>query len=131
MVRNTHQQPDLLDSGLAQRLRAEAPLAERLRPESWDEFMGQQAAVGLGTPLRQLIERDEVPSLIFWGPPGSGKTTLARLIARLTKSTFVQLSAVSSGLAELRQVVAQATERRKLHNTRTILFVDEIHRWNK
>ncbi len=124
-------QRDLFDSGLEQHLRAEAPLAERLRPETWTDFVGQESVIGLGTPLRQLIERDQVPSLIFWGPPGSGKTTLARLIARLTKSVFVQLSAVQAGLAELRQIVAEALERRKLHHTRTILFIDEIHRWNK
>ena len=122
---------DLFDARLEERLTAEAPLADRLRPSSWDEFMGQEEVVGKGKLLRTLLERDEVPSLIFWGPPGSGKTTLARLIARLTKSAFVQVSAVSSGLEELRRLVAEALERRKLYQTRTILFIDEIHRWNK
>jgi putative ATPase len=122
---------DLFDGVLEKRLRAEAPLADRLRPGTWEEFFGQEEIIGLGKPLRQLIERDEVPSLILWGPPGSGKTTLARLIANLTKSAFVQLSAVSSGLDDLRRVVAEAVERRKLYNTRTILFIDEIHRWSK
>ena len=124
-------QADLFDAELAERLRVEAPLADRLRPRSWRDFVGQEDMVGLGTPLRQLIEQDQVPSLIFWGPPGSGKTTLARLIATLTKSHFVPLPAVASGLAELRQVISEALERRKLKAKRTILFIDEIHRWNK
>lgn len=122
---------DLFDSVLEKRLNAEAPLADRLRPSAWDEFFGQEEIIGPDKPLRQLIERDEVPSLILWGPPGSGKTTLARLIANLTKSIFIQLSAVSSGLDDLRKVVAEAVDRRKLYNTRTILFIDEIHRWSK
>jgi putative ATPase len=122
---------DLFDSVLEKRLNAEAPLADRLRPSAWDEFFGQEEVIGPDKPLRQLIERDEVPSLILWGPPGSGKTTLARLIANLTKSSFIQLSAVSSGLDDLRKVVAEAVDRRKLYNTRTILFIDEIHRWSK
>ncbi len=123
--------PDLFDAKLRDDLALSAPLADRLRPASWDEFEGQEEIVGKGTPLRQLIDQDQVPSLIFWGPPGSGKTTLARLIARLTKSRFVQLSAVSAGLAELRQVVSEALEARKLNGHRTILFIDEIHRWSK
>ncbi|OHA54250.1 MAG: AAA family ATPase [Candidatus Veblenbacteria bacterium RIFOXYC1_FULL_42_9] len=106
-------------------------MADRLRPTVWQDFVGQKEVIGSGTPLRQLIEQDQVPSLIFWGPPGSGKTTLARLIAKLTRSDFIQLPAVASGLADLRQVVARASDRRKLHQTRTILFIDEIHRWNK
>ncbi|HBH16726.1 MAG: Recombination protein MgsA [Parcubacteria group bacterium GW2011_GWD2_43_10] len=122
---------DLFDAALAEQLRAEAPLADRLRPTVWQDFVGQKEVIGSGTPLRQLIEQDQVPSLIFWGPPGSGKTTLARLIAKLTRSDFIQLPAVASGLADLRQVVARASDRRKLHQTRTILFIDEIHRWNK
>lgn len=122
---------DLFDAGLAAALTAEAPLADRLRPKTWADFVGQEEIVGAGTPLRALIEQDQVPSLIFWGPPGSGKTTLARLIANLTKSRFVQLSAVSAGLAELRQVVAEALDARKLNGHRTILFIDEIHRWSK
>ncbi|MDP3986222.1 MAG: replication-associated recombination protein A [Candidatus Veblenbacteria bacterium] len=131
MPRPKPPQADLFDAELAERLRAEAPLADRLRPVSWQDFVGQEEVVGQGKPLRRLIEQDQVPSLIFWGPPGSGKTTLARLIAMLTKSHFVPLSAVASGLVELRAVVQEALSRRKLHATRTILFVDEIHRWNK
>lgn len=123
--------PDLFDEALLEQMRAQAPLADRLRPQTWQDFVGQEEAVGKGTPLRLLIEKDEVPSLIFWGPPGSGKTTLARLIARVTKSEFVSLQAVVSGLAELRQIITQATERRKFKQQRTILFIDEIHRWNK
>ena len=109
-----------------------APLADRLRPISFDEFVGQEEIVGTGKLLRQLIEQDEPPSLIFWGPPGVGKTTIAKIIAGETKSRFVELSAVSSGKKELEEVVAEA---RGLLNgmikQRTILFVDEIHRWNK
>lgn len=127
----TANKSDLFDGALAEHLRVEAPLADRLRPQTWDEFAGQQEVVAPGKPLRQLIERDQVPSLILWGPPGTGKTTLARLISRLTQSKFVQLSAVSSGLADLRKEIEQASERRKFHHTRTILFVDEIHRWSK
>lgn len=122
---------DLFDASLETRLKAEAPLADRLRPQSWTEFVGQEEAVGEGSLLRTLLESDQVPSLILWGPPGSGKTTLARLVANLTKSSFVQLPAVSSGLDDLRHVVAESLDRRKLHSRRTILFIDEIHRWSK
>ncbi len=122
---------DLFDSALEGRLRAEAPLAERLRPSALADFVGQESVVGTGKPLRVLIDRGEVPSLILWGPPGSGKTTLARLIAGLTKSTFVQISGVQAGLEDLRRVISQANERRKLSSIRTILFIDEIHRWSK
>ena len=123
--------PDLFDAAFSEQLRVEAPLADRLRPQSWADFVGQTEVVGPATPLRKLIDQDQVPSIIFWGPPGSGKTTLARLIASLTNSYFEQLSAVSSGLVELRQLVASAKERRKFTRQRTILFIDEIHRWNK
>ncbi len=108
-----------------------APLASKMRPRVWGEFVGQEEVVGPGTILRKLLDKGEVPSLILWGPPGSGKTTLARLVASLTKSVFVEFSAVASGLAEVRKVIAEAKERKKFQRARTILFIDEIHRWNK
>ncbi|MEE8157831.1 MAG: replication-associated recombination protein A, partial [Dehalococcoidia bacterium] len=108
-----------------------APLAARVRPRTFDEFLGQEHIVGPGKALRQAVEADQVPSLILWGPPGSGKTTLAYLIANLTSSHFEAVSAVASGVAELCRVVEQAKERLALHDQRTILFIDEIHRFNK
>ncbi|MDO8559614.1 MAG: replication-associated recombination protein A [bacterium] len=122
---------DLFTHKFEQDLKAHGPLADRMRPQTLEEFEGQANIVGPGKLLRQAIVADQLPSMIFWGPPGSGKTTLASVIARLTRSVFVQFSAVSSGMKELREVVGQAEERRKLHGTRTVLFLDEIHRWNK
>jgi len=107
-----------------------APLAERMRPRDFNEFLGQEEIVAPGRPLRRAIESDTLSSAILWGPPGSGKTTLARIIARRTKAEFVFFSAVTSGLPELRRVVKAAEQRRAL-GQRTILFVDEIHRFNK
>jgi putative ATPase len=106
------------------------PLAARMRPQSLDEFAGQDEIVGPGRPLRRAIETDSVPSMILWGPPGSGKTTLAEIVARSTGASFTQVSAVSSGVADLRRVVAQAQARRRL-GKRSVLFIDEIHRFNK
>ncbi len=122
---------DLFDYKAKQQRLKEAPLADRMRPETLEEFVGQRDLAGEGSALRGLIEADEVPSMILWGPPGTGKTTLARVVASLTKSRFVSMPAVSSGVAELRQVVSDAIDRRKLTGTRTIVFIDEIHRWNK
>lgn len=107
-----------------------APLASRLRPETLDEYVGQQHLVGKGKLLRQLIEHDQVSSMIFWGPPGVGKTTLARIIAKSTKAEFVEFSAVTSGIKEVREVMNRAEDNRRL-GVRTLLFTDEIHRFNK
>lgn len=108
------------------------PLADRLRPQRLEELAGQKHLVGPGKPLSRLLEQDALPSLIFWGPPGSGKTTLARIIARQTKAKFHHLSAVLTGIAELREIVAAIEkERGSLFEARHILFIDEIHRWNK
>lgn len=122
---------DLFDQKLGQKLAFEAPLAERMRPTALEHFFGQNSVIGEGKLLRQLIEKDEIPSLIFWGPPGSGKTTLARIIANLTNSDFISFSAVTSGVKELKEVMASAKDKRKFNGRQTILFVDEIHRWNK
>jgi putative ATPase len=106
------------------------PLAERMRPRTLDEFVGQEKLLGLGKPLRVQIESDNLSSMLLWGPPGCGKTTLARLIARLTRSEFVSFSAVLSGIKEIKEVMADA-ERRSQSGQRTIVFVDEVHRFNK
>ncbi len=107
-----------------------SPLAERMRPETLEEFVGQEHILGPGKPLRVLIERDQMSSLILWGPPGVGKTTLARIVARLTKCDFVPFSAVLSGIKEIKEVMAGAERNRRM-GRRTLLFVDEIHRFNK
>jgi putative ATPase len=106
------------------------PLADRMRPLTLDEYVGQEHLIGPGKPLRAQIERDDIGSLIFWGPPGTGKTTLAKIIASMTRAEFIEFSAVLSGIKEIKQVMAEA-ERARQYGTRTIVFVDEIHRFNK
>lgn len=121
---------DLFDQKLGEDL-SDRPLADRMRPIKMADFVGQEEIVGEGKLLRLLIEKDEVPSIILWGPPGSGKTTLARIIAVQTGSEFVSFSAVTSGVGELREVIKKAEEKRKYNNKKTTLFIDEIHRWSK
>ena len=121
----------LFEHGSKVRREHEAPLAARVRPQSFEEFVGQEHIIGPDKVLRRATEADQVPSAIFWGPPGSGKTTLAHLIAGVTDSHFEPISAVTSGVADLRRTVDQAKERRNLYGQRTILFIDEIHRFNK
>ncbi len=108
-----------------------APLAERMRPRTLDELIGQEALVGRGRPLREAIEHDRLRSIILWGPPGTGKTTLARVIASVTRAHFIAFSAVLSGIKEIREVMAEAEQARRRSGRRTILFIDEIHRFNR
>ncbi|HBH87043.1 MAG TPA: AAA family ATPase, partial [Syntrophaceae bacterium] len=108
-----------------------SPLADRMRPQTLSEFVGQPHLLGEGSLLRRAIEEDRLFSMIFWGPPGSGKTTLAHVIAQETKSHFVSFSAVLSGVKEIRAVVDEAASQWRYHRKRTVLFVDEIHRFNK
>jgi len=108
-----------------------APLADRMRPDDFSDFVGQDEIIAPGRPLRRAIESDTLSSVILWGPPGSGKTTLARIIARCTKAEFVAFSAVTSGIPDLRRIIKAAEQRRALRRQRTILFVDELHRFNK
>ena len=123
---------DLFDHAMHENLKREAPLAARMRPQNLDEFVGHEDIIGQGRMLRRAIEADRLfSSIILCGPPGSGKTTLARLIAAYSKSHFATISAVMAGKSELRDVIAEARERRRMQNQRTILFVDEVHRWNK
>ena len=121
---------DLFESA-SEAPRMDDPLADRMRPTQVSEIVGQQHILGPGKLLRRLLENDRVPSLILWGPPGTGKTTIAQLVARTTQAHFEALSAVLSGVADLRKVLAEAKRRRGYHGERTILFVDEIHRWSK
>ena len=122
---------DLFSDAAKQRLPEVAPLALRMRPQTLDEFVGQQQVLGRGSALRAAIEEDRVRSAVFYGPPGTGKTTLARIVANMTGAAFEELSAVSATVAQVREVLARARERLGANGQRTILFLDEIHRFNK
>lgn len=122
---------DLFDSAAATETNRDAPLAERMRPQTLAEYVGQEHLLGEGKLLRRLVESDQLTSLIFWGPPGSGKTTLARIIANVTSSHFIFFSAILSGIKEIREVIKEAENERKFRGRKTILFIDEIHRFNK
>jgi putative ATPase len=123
--------PDLFEAGRQADLEQNQPLAARLRPENLEEFVGQDHILGPGRLLRRAIQADQLSSLIFYGPPGTGKTTLAHVIANTTRSHFITINAVLAGVAAIREAIEDAQERRDLHRQRTILFVDEVHRFNK
>ena len=118
---------DMFEQQAEEQKKQEAPLATRMRPSSLHTFVGQEHIIGKGRVLRKAIESDRIPSMIFWGPPGSGKTTLAYIIANSTGSHFSPISAVSASVSDLRRIIEQAAERRKMLGKRTILFIDEIH----
>jgi len=122
---------DLFEHKFQQEKGKEAPLAARMRPGNLDGFVGQEHLVGKGHVLRKAIDSNQIPSVILWGPPGSGKTTLAFIIANTTNAHFSPVSAVSAGVADLRRIIEEARERRKMYQQKTILFIDEIHRFNK
>lgn len=122
---------DLFGNLFAEEKKMDKPLADRMRPGKLDDFVGQNQAVGVGSPLRRMIERDMLQSVLFYGPPGTGKTTLAQVIAHVTGEQFVSINAVSSGVPELRKLIAKAQETRQRGMGRTIVFIDEIHRFNK
>jgi putative ATPase len=122
---------DLFEKEKKQKRFKETPLADRMRPETLDEFVGQRHILAEGSVLRKAIKEDKIQSVIFWGPPGTGKTTLAQIIAKVTGAHFISFSAVLSGIKEIKEVMAEATRMKELYNRKTILFVDEIHRFNK
>ncbi len=122
---------DLFEIARSEQLKSRAPLAERLKPVNMEEFIGQEHILGKGKLLRRAVEADRVQSIILYGPPGTGKTSLARVIANTTKSEFTQVNAVTSGIKELREVIEAAKQTLGMHHKRTILFIDEIHRFNK
>ena len=122
--------PDLFDEQAEQARKERAPLADRMRPRTLGEFVGREHFIGAGKLLRRAIEADRVTSVLFYDPPGTGKTTLARIIARTTEAHFTSFNAVLSGVNDLREAIQKAKNRRKHHQTRTILFIDEVHRFN-
>src|SRR5699024_3064980 len=129
-VRPRERRSTMRQQTLFEKPQQDVPLATRMRPRTLDEFVGQTHLLGEGKVLRQLIEEDRVSSMIFWGPPGVGKTTLARIIAGRTQANFINFSAVTSGIKEIREVMNEA-DRNAILGERTLLFIDEIHRFNK
>ena len=122
---------DLFAHSRKDQIEQESPLANRMRPRVLDDLVGQEHIVGPGRLLRRAIQADQLSSLIFYGPPGTGKTTLAMIIANTTESHFITINAVLAGVAQIRESIKEARERRHLYGQRTTLFVDEVHRWNK